>query len=309
MSARWTALQVLTRCRKENGWSNGLLKAQIAKDRLDKRDAALATRLCYGILQNRRLLDFYLQQVLSGKLKHLRPVVRDLLHLGLYQLLLMDKIPASAAVNETVTMAKQLCKSQPHAAGLINGVLRNAAAKTDWIQPAELAVRYSHPDGLVQLLRSYVGEERLEAMLSANNAAPETVLQVNRLKTTQAQLLEDLQAQGITARVHPWMKDCLVVSGTGSIDRLEAFQMGHFYVQDAAAKLAVDCAGIRPGEFLVTDCCGAPGGKSFAAAMALGMLAWIRSSRIYLIFTVLIGLYMGYLLFVFYLNLYFLLIN
>ncbi len=270
MSARWTALQVLTQCRREDGWSNGLLKAQIAKDHLDKRDAALATRLCYGILQNRRLLDFYLQQVLSGKLKNLRPVVRDLLHLGLYQILLMDKIPASAAVNETVTLAKTLCKGQPHAPGLINGVLRAASAKTDWVQPTDLAVRYSHPDGLVQLLKSYVGEERLEAMLQANNAAPETVVQVNLCKTTAKALCKALEAEGVTAKNHPWMANCLVLSGTGSIDRLEAFRRGDFYVQDAAAKLAVDCARIPEGDFLVTDCCGAPGGKSFAAAMALG---------------------------------------
>ena len=82
MSARETALQVLKRVREEDGWANGLLKTQIARDGLDRRDAALATRLCYGVVQNRGLLDFYLQQLLTGKVKGLRPVVRDILHQG-----------------------------------------------------------------------------------------------------------------------------------------------------------------------------------------------------------------------------------
>ena len=281
MSARQTALEVLLGCAREDGWSNGLLKNQIARDGLDKRDAALATRLAYGVLQNRLALDFYLQQVLTGRLKDLRPVVRDILHLGLYQIKMMDKIPASAAVNESVTLAKKYCKKQPHAAGLVNGVLRNAANKTDWQEPSELSVKYSHPAGLVQLFRSYVGPDRLEPMLMANNAAPDTVVQVNTLKTTPAKLMLRLEGEGVTAIPHSWMKNCLVLSGTGSLDKLPSFLDGEFYVQDAAAKLAVDCAKIPEGDWTVTDCCAAPGGKSFAAAMALGGRGQILSSDIH----------------------------
>ena len=93
MGARETALNVLIACRKEDGWSNGVLKEYIARDRLDRKEAALASRLCYGVLQNRYLLDHYLQQLLTGKLKDLHPAVRDILHIGLYQLYKMDKIP------------------------------------------------------------------------------------------------------------------------------------------------------------------------------------------------------------------------
>ena len=81
MGARETALNVLIACRKEGGWSNGVLKEYLQRDHLDRRDAALATRLCYGVLQNRLKLDFYLQQLLTGKLKDLHPAVRDILHL------------------------------------------------------------------------------------------------------------------------------------------------------------------------------------------------------------------------------------
>ena len=269
MSARETALAVLTAMRREEGWANSLLKEQIARDRLDRRDAALATRLVYGVVQNRMKLDFYLQQLLTGKVKSLRPVVRDILHLGLYQLMFMDKIPASAAVNESVALAKRYCRKNASAAGLVNGVLRNAQRMQGQLkEPESLAERYSHPENLVALFRGYVGQENLETMLRANNEAPETVIQVNTLKTTPARLLEALEKEGVAAAPHPWMKNCLILGGTGAIEQLRAFTDGEFYVQDAAARLAVDVAELKPG-MRVVDCCAAPGGKSFAAAMAL----------------------------------------
>ena len=133
MGARETALNALIACRKDGAWSNGVLKEYIHRDRLDARDAALATRLCYGVLQNRLKLDFYLQQLLTGKVSKLHPAVRDILHLGLYQLYEMDKIPESAAVNESVTLAKKYCKKQQSAPGLVNAVLRNAVRNADTI--------------------------------------------------------------------------------------------------------------------------------------------------------------------------------
>ena len=282
MSARESALNVLKNCRAEGGWVNASLKEQLARDRLDRRDAALATRLACGVMQNRVLLDHYLQQLLTGRLKDLRPALRDILHLGLYQILFLDKIPDSAAVNEAVDLAKRYCKKQKNAAPLVNGVLRNAVRSRDTlIPPADLATKYSHPAGLVALLKSYVGEERLEKMLQANNAAPETVVQVNILKTTAARLLQRLEGEGVEAAPHGWMKDCLVLKNTGALEKLPSFLDGEFYVQDAAAKLAVDCAGITGGDFLVTDCCAAPGGKSFAAAMALGGRGRIVSSDVH----------------------------
>ena len=282
MSARETALNVLKNCRAEGGWANGLLKEQLSRDRLDRRDAALATRLAYGVLQNRTLLDHYLQQLLTGRLKDLRPVLRDILHLGLYQLLFLDKIPDSAAVNESVALAKRYCKKQKNAAALVNGVLRSAARSRDTLAaPTDLATKYSHPASLVALFKSYVGENRLEAMLMANNAAPDTVVQVNTLKTTAAKLLLRLEEEGVEAQPHRWLENCLVLKSTGSIEKLPSFLDGEFYVQDAAARLAVDCAGITEGDFLVTDCCAAPGGKSFAAAMALGGRGRIVSSDVH----------------------------
>ncbi len=269
MGARETALTVLITCRKDGGWSNAALKEQIAGDRLDRRDAALATRLCYGVLQNRGKLDFYLQQLLTGKLKDLHPLVHDILHLGLYQLYEMDKIPDSAVVNTSVELAKKFCKKQRFAPGLVNGVLRNAVRTKGSLKvPTKLENLYSHPKALIQLLRGYVGEQRLAPMLAANNATPSTVAQVNTLCITTAALLQRLEAEGVQAQPHGWMGDSLVLGGTGALEQLASFQEGLFYVQDAAAKLSVLCAQLTKDQ-TVLDCCAAPGGKSFAAAIAM----------------------------------------
>ena len=280
MSARETALNALMACRKDGAWSNAVLKEYIARDRLDARDAGLATRLCYGVTQNRGKLDFYLKQLLKGKLKDLHPVVRDILHLGLYQLYEMDKIPESAAVNESVTLAKKYNKN-PKAASLVNGVLRNAArSKGTLEEPKSYADKYSHPDELISLLKGNLPKGMLEPMLIANNEAPQTVVQVNTLKTTTGELTNMLEAQGVTARPHGWMENCLVLDRTGNLEQLPAFREGLFYVQDPASKLSVLCAKLQKNA-KVLDCCAAPGGKSFAAAISMDGTGEITSCDVH----------------------------
>lgn len=282
MGARETALNVLIACRKEGAWSNGILKTYLSRDRLDRREAALAARLCYGVLQNRIKLDFYLEQLLTGKLKQLHPAVRDVLHLGLYQLYETDRIPDSAAVNESVSLVKKYCPKVQSAPGLVNGVLRNAIRSRDSLrQPESLWQKYSHPQGLTELFRAYVGEDKLEKLLRANNSAPKTFAQVNTLKISTEELQQVLQDEGVGAEIHPWLKDCLILSETGSIERLESFQKGLYYIQDPAAKLSVLCAKLPREEIRILDCCAAPGGKSFAAAIATGGKARITSCDIH----------------------------
>ncbi len=269
MGARETALTALIACRRQGAWSNGILKQYIARDKLERREAALCSRLCYGVLQNRGYLDFYLEQLLTGKLKALHPVVRDVLHLGLYQLLKLDKIPQSAAVNESVTLVRKYCPGQKNAAGLVNAVLRNAVRKKDALQePKGYAERYSHPQALIDLLKGYVGSRRLEPMLIANNEIPAVTVQTNTLLTDTDTLRGELEKEGVTAAPHPWLADALLLSNTGDLQQLAAFQKGLMYVQDAAARLSVLCAELLPG-MRVLDCCAAPGGKSFSAAMAM----------------------------------------
>ena len=282
MAARETALNVLIACRKDGAWSNGVLKTYIARDRLDKREAALASRLCYGVLQNRGKLDFYLQQLLTGKLKNLHPVVRDILHLGLYQLFETDKIPDSAAVNESVSLAKKYCPKLQNAPSLVNGVLRNGVRQRETLQkPTAFKDLYSHPQNLIDLLSYYVGPQRLEPMLQANNSAPHIFAQVNTLRTDVNTLRLQLEQEGVSAQIHPWLPDCLILSDTGNLEKLLSFQQGLFYIQDPAAKLSVLCAQLPQGPIRILDCCAAPGGKSFAAAMATAGQAEIISCDIH----------------------------
>ena len=256
-----------------------MLKNTIARDRLDPRDAALATRLCYGVVQNRGKLDFYLKQLLKGRLKDLHPATRDILHLGLYQLLEMDRIPDSAAVNEAVSLAKKYGKQQ----GLVNAVLRNAVrSRESLVEPVSYADRFSHPEELISLLKANVPKGTLEGILKADNAAPETVVQVNLTRVTSRDLLDRLAGEGVEARPHSWMEDCLVLSATGNLEKLPSFLEGLFYVQDPASRLSVRCARLpKEGGIRLLDCCSAPGGKSFAAAIAMGGRGQIRSCDIH----------------------------
>ena len=281
MGARETALNALIACRKDGAWSNGVLKDYIQRDRLDPRDAGLATRLCYGVIQNRGKLDFYLKQLLKGKLKDLHPVVRDILHLGLYQIYELDKIPDSAAVNESVALTKKYNKN-PKAASLVNAVLRNAVrTKGTLKEPVSYAEKYSHPDELIALLKANLPKGKLEMMLKADNASPDTVVQVNTLQISAEDLQKKLEEQNVSVQPHGWMKDCLVLSGTGNMEQLPAFREGLFYVQDPASKLSVLCAQLPKEEIRVLDCCSAPGGKSFAAAIAMGGKGQITSCDVH----------------------------
>lgn len=271
-SARETAVLTLTACEKQGAWSDGRLKHAIREQGLDRRDAALATRLCYGVLQNRLLLDWRLGRLCSMKLDKLDLKVLCVLRVAAYQILFLDKIPPSAAVNEAVKLAKKHGRN-PRAAGLVNGVLRAllreetpAVRGKDSIDA--LSVRYSHPRWLVEEFVSLLGMEGAEALLAADNQQPPTTAQVNTLKTTADKLADELREAGVEAEPHPWLSDCLLLTGTGDLERLGAFQRGDFYVQDAASRLAVMAAGLGPGQ-RVLDCCAAPGGKSFAAAIAM----------------------------------------
>ena len=279
MNARTTALSALIACRRQGAWADGALKEYIARDRLDRRDAALATRLVYGVVQNRLLLDFWLERLVKGGTGRLQPVVLDILRLGLYQITQLDKIPPSAAVNEAVEQGKKYASRQ--AAGLINGVLRSALRQRDTLTPPEdLSIRYSHPRPLVELLEAQVGAGELEALLQSHNQLPPLTVQRNPLAVSEADFRRELADAGVEATPHLWCRDSWLLQGSGSLEALPLFRRGGFYVQDPAARLAVTAAGLEPG-MRVLDVCAAPGGKSFAAAIDLGGTGSVLSCDIH----------------------------
>lgn len=275
MDAREVALLTLHTCQRQGGWSDGTLKKQIAAAGLDARDAALATNLCFGVVQNQMLLDFYLSKFSSIPLTRMESKILQSLRLGVYQMLFLTKIPHSAAVDRSVAMAKQHSKN-PRAAGMVNGILRSFQRNMDHLPtiPQDDLVEYfstlySHPAWLVRELLDTLGSEETARFLEANNAQPPITAQVNTLKTDAAALTQRLQEAGVVVEPHPWLADCLILSRTGNVENLSAFQEGLFYIQDPASRLAVLAAAPEAG-MQVLDACAAPGGKSFAAAIRMG---------------------------------------
>ena len=282
MDAREAAMLTLNTCQRQGGWSDGVLKKQLAAAQLDSRDAALATQLCFGVLQNQMLLDFYLSKFSNIPLKRMESKVLQILRLGAYQMLFLDKIPQSAAVNSAVTMAKAHCKNA-RASGMVNGILRSLARSVDQMPtiPAHdraeyLSTLYSHPKWLVEAYIQAVGEEEAARLMAANNSQPPTAVMVNTVRTTAEELTALLTEERVSVQPHPWLDDCLLLSRTGDLEQLEAFRQGLFYVQDAASRLSILAANPKPG-MKVLDCCAAPGGKSFAMAIAMGNEGTITS--------------------------------
>ena len=272
MNPREAALAALERCRRDGAWSGSAIDASIKKYALDRRDAALASRLCLGVLQNSRLLDFYINFYSSIPADKLEEKVRDILRMGIYQLTMLDKIPARAAVNESVA----LCKSSgcARASGLVNAVLRKVSNSCDQLPriPGEgtaeyLSIKYSHPRWIAEKIMQQKGYAFAEAFLAANNCPAPLDLQINTLKTDRESIVRSLLRLEIAFSVPEYPGNCLSLKG-GNVSALPGFEEGLFYVQDRAAAMAVSILGLKPG-MQVLDACAAPGGKSFAAAIAM----------------------------------------
>ena len=274
MDAREVSLLALNDCQRQGGWSDAILKKRLASAGLDSRDGALATQLCFGVLQNRLLLDFYLSHFSNLPLKRMEGRVVEALRMGAYQMLFLDKIPHSAAVNASVELTRKHCKN-PRAAGMVNGILRNmernlnnlpTIPQTDPV--SYLSTLYSHPEWLVRELLTALGSEETAKLLAANNGQAPMTAMVNRTRTTVQGLIQSLEGEGVQTRPHPWLSNGLILEKTGKLERLTAFQEGLFYIQDPASRLAVEALSAGPG-MRVLDCCAAPGGKSFAAAICM----------------------------------------
>lgn len=274
MDAREAALLTLNTCQRQGGWSDGALKKQLAAGELEGREAALATQLCFGVVQNQLLLDFYLSKFSNIPLRRMESKVVQALRLGLYQMLFLSRIPQSAAVNSSVELTRTHCKN-PRAPGMVNAILRSLQRNLNQLptipknDPAEyLSILYSHPVWLVEELLPLLGSEGTAEYLQANNSQPPITAMVNTTRATTQQVAQLLAEQGVEVASHPWLKGCLILNKTGNLERLDAYQQGLFYVQDPASRLMALASGAAPG-MRVLDVCAAPGGKSFAAAIQM----------------------------------------
>ena len=269
MDGRQTAFRVLLRVERENAYSNLALDAELKRS-ANGAPTAFVTALVYGVLERQITLDFVLQQYLLKPLRKLRPEVRVILRMGVLQLYFMDKVPASAAVNESVKLVKK--NGCAYASGLVNSVLRKISETTlTYPETGDLVsdwnIRYACPKALVERLVKEYGAADTQSFLAASLGGAPTVLRVNTLKTTAKALQSRLQSEGIETSAGT-LENTLVVQSGGAIELLSSYREGLFHVQDTASALCVQALGLQPGQTLL-DMCAAPGGKSFTAAQIM----------------------------------------
>lgn len=268
-SARETAVQALLRQSTENAYSNLVIDALTAKNRLDTRDAAFAAALFYGTLERRLTIDHILEQYSARPLKALSPQVRETLRAGICQLVWMDGVDDYAAVNESVNLVKAM--GQAKASGFVNGVLRSFLRDGKRIPPVDggqadqLAMEYSCPAWLVGRWLEAYGEAACLRLLAQSLGRPPLYLRANTLMVSPERLAEILAGEGVSCAAETEPDGCIAVEGKAPVERLESFRSGLFHVQDRASQLCVAALDPQPGE-RVLDVCAAPGGKSFTAA-------------------------------------------
>jgi 16S rRNA (cytosine967-C5)-methyltransferase len=267
--ARGVGVEVLQAVERPGVFADDALERALGRAGLDVRERALTWELVYGVLRRRGTLDWRLDQVGDRPMERLPLAVKTVLRLGAYQLLYLDRIPASAAVNESVALTKQMTSRLGRDwTGFVNAVLRNLIrrpappwpdAKDDPV--AALAIRYACPAWLVTRWLDRLGPERAEAQCRATLEIPPLTIRVNRLKTTREALAADLTHAGRTVRKTAFSPVGLVIEGGGSPTELPAFHEGHFYIEDEAGQLVPPLLDPQPGE-RVLDACAAPGGKA-----------------------------------------------
>ena len=254
--------------------------ARVRDTLADDRDRALVTEISTGTLRWLGALDWLIAQAAARPTARLDGEVLTVLRLGAYQLLHLDRVPASAAVHESVTLVRRAGKAS--AAGLVNAVLRNIASTADAPPlPPEpgplddrvahldyLSVTCSHPRWLVDRWLDRRGLRCTLEWVRFNNTAPALTLRANRLRTTSAALAQQLAEHGVLTEPTRFARDGLrVVSGNPL--RTPLSRQGQFLVQDEASQLVAELAAAGPGE-RVLDVCAAPGGKTTAIAAAIG---------------------------------------
>ncbi|MDZ4734450.1 MAG: 16S rRNA (cytosine(967)-C(5))-methyltransferase RsmB [Nitrospirota bacterium] len=268
-SARSIALSLLVESVKSEEGVDVLLDRALARCSFDSRERALTVELTYGVLRRLATIDWRLEPVLEKPLPRLPIAVQMVLRLGAYQLLFLDRIPQSAAVNESVNLARAFTGTVGRDwSGFVNAVLR--ALLRHPLQPwpsmnsnvaQALAVRYSVPGWLSRRWVERLGVASAEAACEGVSVAPPLTIRVNQLMTTREALLEKFALAGIAARPTCISPFGILIEEGGSVPSLPGFREGAFYVEDEAAQLIPSLLDPQPGD-IVLDACAAPGGKA-----------------------------------------------
>ena len=271
---RRAAFDILLRIEKEKSFADILIDHELSKEIIKGADRGLLTELVYGVLRRQGTLDHIVGQFSSQRPEKLELFVRLLLRLGVYQSFFLDRVPVSAAVNETVNLAKELA---PRAAGFINAILRSADRGRDSISYPDrlrspidyLAVRYSHPAWLTAQWCEQLGVDAAESLAAAMAEPPPFTIRANTLRISREALMARLVEEGVACSPTAWSPDGIRLNQSGAITRLPSFREGLFTVQDESSQLAPLFLEPKKGE-RVLDACAAPGGKSTQIAQLMG---------------------------------------
>ncbi len=278
-NTRETAFQVIYKVLEENEYSHVVLRQVLDREKdAEKRNRAFITRLAEGTLERLLTIDYILNQVSKTPVKKMKPVIRTILRMSVYQLIYMDSVPDSAVCNEAVKLVKG--KGLQGLSGFVNGVLRNVArnreqGKLDASYPDRekspagyLSIRYSMPEWLCDYFLKEYGLEQAEKIVEGSLRNPNTTIRCNTTKISKAELRERLEQQGIVAENGIYATDALYISGYDTLEKISEFKEGYFQIQDESSMLVAELAGLKKDN-LVLDVCSAPGGKAIHAANLL----------------------------------------
>ena len=269
MAPRDLVLNLLNRAEQSRGLKDGYLDICLAENPgFSQRDRAFVVHLFQGVIRWRIRLDWIIGQAVRFPFSKIEPTVLNILRLALYQILLMDRVPDSAAVNEAVKQVKGLGRT--HLTGFVNGVLRRICREKEEISfpdPVREPVRYlsafySYPVWLVEKWIGELGHDAAERLLDSGNRIPKMVLRTNTLKTDRPGLIEAVEREGVSCSPTSRSPEGVVLDGlNGPVNDLEAFKRGLFQVQGEAAQIGSHLLCPGPGE-RVLDLCAGMGGKS-----------------------------------------------
>lgn len=284
MTARDAAVKALLTVQEQGGYSNIVLEELLESVELSAPDRALASRLLYGVTERRLTLDYLLNQTASTPVKKMSPEVREILRVGVYQLVYMDKTPAFAAIDEAVKQTRRFGCGR--LSGFVNGVLRQVQrgyGKLLSDLPSNdkgLEIRYSMPRAWIRSWRTAYGEEMLTGLLEHLNEAPPTYVRVNTCVTTTDAFARILRELGAECCAVEGLPDALLVHTPAVLHTLPKELANHFYVQDLASQWCCKALEAQPGE-RIADLCAAPGGKTMTVAQYMENSGSILSGDIH----------------------------
>ncbi|MGN0526448.1 MAG: 16S rRNA (cytosine(967)-C(5))-methyltransferase RsmB [Acutalibacteraceae bacterium] len=279
---RQLAYEILLKIEQNGAYSNIAIDSAIKSSGLDSTDCAFISRLCYGVLERKITLDYIIGKYLKQPIEKTKPQILTDLRLGAYQIIFMDKIPHSAAVNEAVNIIKST--KFTYAAGLINAVLRKISADGFSIdeslsQAERISVEYSIPLETVKFFIYHYGAETTELFLAETLKPKKITIRVNNIKTTADELTELLKAEGVTAEKTE-LPNALNIDVGGAVYNLECYKQGLFHVEDLSSQYCVEALDVFKG-YTCLDVCSAPGGKSFTIAENMQNTGSLLSCDIY----------------------------